>query len=470
MNTKISADVTEQTNPLSSNLQSLRDFFDSRATREYAFRHRQLFMLRQAVLKYEKDIADALFKDLRKSREESYFSETGLVLADISLCLKNLRQWMRPKRVPTNLVNFPSTNKIFRDPLGVVFIIAPWNYPFQLLFLPLVGAIAGGNCALLKPSELAPATELVVEKIIRELFPPHYIQIKRGDGAELVPALMNAFRFDHIFYTGSITVGRKIYQQAASALIPVTLELGGKSPAVVEGDANILVTARRLAFGKFLNAGQTCIAPDYLLVHRSVKDQLVHELRKTIADFFGTDSSQSDYYGKIINEKRFESLLSYIPQGRILAGGNYDKSRLYIAPTLMDEVGTDCPVMKEEIFGPILPIFVFDSMEEAVGLIRKNPDPLAMYIFTSNRKKEVAWIDAVPFGGGCINNTAYQYANPHLPFGGIGRSGIGAYHGKYSYYVFTHAKPVLKTPVWIDPKIRYPPFSGRLNIFKWIIR
>jgi aldehyde dehydrogenase (NAD+) len=457
-------------NDTSSSLTRLRDNYDSGVTRPYAFRRQQLLALKKTLLKYEREINDALYMDLKKSPEESYGTELGLVLADISFTLKNLHKWMRPKRASTNLVNLPSSSLIYRDPLGVVLVIAPWNYPFQLSMIPLVGAIAGGNCAVIKPSELAPATANIILKIIEEIFSHDYIKVLQGDGAVIIPEIMNSFRFDHVFYTGSIPVGKIIYKMAASALVPVTLELGGKSPAIIEADANLSVAARRIVMGKFLNAGQTCVAPDYLLVHASIKTKFIDELIKTIADFYGEDTSASYSYGKIINEKRFQTLVNYLSEGKIIAGGQFDKSQLFIAPTIIDNVSLDSPLMKEEIFGPILPVQSFTDMKQAVSVIQRNPYPLALYVFTTDSKKEKEWIDAVAFGSGCVNNTAWQFANHYLPFGGIGYSGMGAYHGKYSFDVFTHAKPVMKTPYWFDPNIKYPPFKGKMKWFKMFIK
>ncbi|HSC40445.1 MAG TPA: aldehyde dehydrogenase family protein, partial [Chitinophagaceae bacterium] len=295
-------------------------------------------------------------------------------------------------------------------------------------------------------------------------------KVVQGDGAVVVPALLNTFRFDHIFYTGSVAVGKSICQLAAKDLVPVTMELGGKSPAIVEADADITVAARRIVLGKFLNTGQTCIAPDYVLVHASVKDRLVQALEACIRKFYGENAAASYDYGKIINARRFDKLTSYLTQGRVLYGGQYDKAGLYIAPTLMDEVRPDSPLMTEEIFGPVLPILSFETAEEARGLVAKNPNPLAFYLFTASSAKEREWVAAVPFGGGCINNTAWYFTNHHLPFGGVGNSGMGAYHGRYSFDTFTRRKPVMKTPAWFDPAIKYPPFKGKLKLFKWLIR
>jgi aldehyde dehydrogenase (NAD+) len=451
-------------------LQEMRNFFTSGSTKLYAFRIEQLKKLKQAILKYEQEISAALYTDLKKSPEESYSTEIGLVLAEISLTIKKLRNWMEPQSVPTDLANLPSGSKIYHDALGVVLLIAPWNYPLQLLLIPTVGAIAGGNCAVLKPSELAPATAAITEKIISEIFADDYIKVIQGDGATVVPVLINSFRFDHIFYTGSIPVGKSIYKMAAEQLVPVTLELGGKSPAIVEADANLTVAAKRIVLGKFINAGQTCIAPDYLLVHQSVKDELLRKMIATIEKFYTKDASASYDYGKVINEKRFDKLVRYLAQGKIITGGQHDKSKLFIAPTILDGVSMNDPVMTEEIFGPILPVLSFTSMQEAEAIIKQNASPLAFYLFTSNKKTEREWINKVPFGGGCVNNADWHFTNHHLPFGGVGNSGMGAYHGKYTFDTFTRLKPVLKTPTWFDPSIKYPSFKGRLKFFKWIFR
>jgi aldehyde dehydrogenase (NAD+) len=449
------------------NLTEMRNYVHSGATLSYAFRKQQLLLLREAILSYEQEIYKALYQDLKKEPEEVYAAEIAMVLMEIRTALKNLRKWTRPEKTGTNLLNLPSSSKIIHDPLGVVFIIAPWNYPFQLLFLPLVGAIAGGNTVLLKPSEGAPASAALTEKIIREIFPAHYISVVCGDGAELIPPLIRNFRFDHIFYTGSTAVGKIIYQLAAEQLIPVTLELGGKNPAVIEKDADLQIAAKKIAVGKFLNAGQTCVAPDYLLVHSSVKENFLKKLRETITLFYGEDISISSSYGRIINEKRFDILLEYLSEGRISFGGGHDREKLFISPTILEDIPAGSSIMKAEIFGPLLPVFIYDRMEEALALIAEHPSPLAFYLFTRNPETEKKWLESVSFGGGCVNNTLWHLSNHHLPFGGIGNSGIGAYHGKYSFGRFTHAKPVMKTPGWFDPAIKYPPFKGKM---KWIKR
>lgn len=455
---------------LVNELEKMRIFYNRGFTKPYTFRKEQLKNLKKTLLRYEEEIYLALHADLGKSREEAYATELGLVLAEINFILKNLKEWMQPKPVSTTLVNLPSSSKIYSDPLGVVLIIAPWNYPLQLLLLPLAGALAGGNCVILKPSELASATEAVIKKIIEETFPADYVSVMSGDGATLIPRLMQAFRFDHVFYTGSTPVGKTIYKMAAETLTPVTLELGGKSPAIIEADALLPVAARRIVLGKFVNAGQTCIAPDYLLVHAAVKEALVKEMTAAIQKFYGQDSASSYEYGKIINEKRFDKLVSYLQQGRIVYGGRSDRALRWLEPTLMDQIPPDAPLMTEEIFGPILPVISFDTTEEALKIVQQNPDPLAFYLFTSDKQKENYWIETLSFGGGCVNNTAWHFANKQFPFGGVGNSGIGAYHGKYSFHTFTREKPVMKSPAWFDPSLKYPPLKGRLNIFKKIIR
>ncbi|MBN8854182.1 MAG: aldehyde dehydrogenase family protein [Sphingobacteriales bacterium 50-39] len=449
-------------------LPAMRRYFESGVTRSYAFRRQQLISLRRALMNNEDAIYKALYADLRKGPEEAYATETGIVLTEIRVALKNLRRWMRPSAARTNLLNFPSSGRIYHDPLGLVLIIAPWNYPIQLLLTPLVGAIAGGNGVVLKPSEMAPATASILGRIIQEAFPPEYITLVQGDGAEVVPALLNGFHFDHVFYTGSTEVGKQIYQLAAKDLVPVTLELGGKSPAVIHLDANLEVAARRIVMGKFINAGQTCVAPDYLLVHHAIRDRFLELLQKTINQFFGDKPAGNDGYGRIVHAKRFDRLLSYLSEGEIIIGGDYDRADLFMAPTVMDNVPLDSGLMTEEIFGPILPVYGFDTVEEAVELIKRNPNPLAFYVFTEGDPK--AWVEQLAFGGGCVNNTLWHLANHYLPFGGIGGSGIGAYHGRYSFETFTHAKPVMRSPVWFDPGIKYPPFAGKLKWFKRMIR
>lgn len=448
----------------------MRSFFLSGATQSFTFRKEQLKKLKKAILAHEQEIYAALETDLKKNREETWVTEIGIILSELSYMLKNLTQWMQAEIVSTNLVNLPSKSYINKEPLGVVLIIGPWNYPFQLLFNPLLGAIAAGNCVVLKPSEYAPATSAISRKIIEEIYPGEYIKCVEGDGAAIIPQLMNQIRFDQIFYTGGTAVGKIIYKMAAEQLIPVTLELGGKSPCIIESDANLKVSARRIAIAKFSNSGQMCVAPDYLLVHHSVKEKLINELSATIRKFFSENPSIDYNYGKMINEKQFDRVLSYMSDGEVIFGGKYDRSKLYIEPTILDNVSQDSPVMKEEIFGPVLPVLTFTTKEEALKIIAKNPNPLSFYIFTNSDKKAKDWTDAIPAGGGCINNCAWHLTNHHLPFGGRGSSGTGSYHGRQSFETFSHKKSMMKTPTWIDPDIKYPPFKGKLKLFKWVIR
>lgn len=451
-------------------LQKMLAFYNSGATQTVHFRKQQLQKLKQTIHKYEDEICNALYTDLKKSKEEAFASEIGITIAEINYTLKNLHSWMKPKRATTNLLNLPSSSKIYADAWGVVFIIAPWNYPFQLLFNPLIAAIAGGNAVVLKPSELAPATAAIAEKICIEVFSPEHVFVVQGDGATVVPALIQSFHFNYIFYTGSISVGKSIYKMAAEQLIPVTLELGGKSACIVEPDANINVAANRIVMGKFTNVGQTCIAPDYILVHHSIKQQLVDALKNSIEKFYTSNAAESYDYGKIINEKRFDTLLNYLHQATIVYGGRHNKNNLFIEPTIIENVALTDAVMTEEIFGPILPILTYTTDEEALSIVKKNDNPLAFYLFTSNKQKEAFWMQNVSFGGGCINNSIWQFANHHLPFGGVGNSGLGVYHGKYGFKTFTRQKPVLKTPNWFDPSIKYPSFKGKLKLFKWLFK
>ncbi|MBK6382829.1 MAG: aldehyde dehydrogenase [Chitinophagaceae bacterium] len=453
-----------------SALEKMRQYFNSGATKTYVFRKEQLKKLKTSILNHEESLYTALYTDLKKSREETWVTETGMVISELNAAIKNLRHWMGAESVSTNLLNLPSGSRVMKEPLGVVLIIGPWNYPFQLLINPLIGAIAAGNCVVLKPSEFAPATDAVMKKIIEETFPKEYILYVQGDGAAVIPGMMNNFTFDHVFYTGSTVVGKIIYKMAAERLVPVTLELGGKSPCVVESDANIKVAARRIAMTKFSNAGQMCVAPDYLLVHHSVKDKLLNAFKEVLPKFFGDKPEDSYNYGKIINEKQFNRIAGYLSTGTKIFGGRTDKEKLFIEPTILTDVPLDSAVMNDEIFGPVLPIITFDTMDEAKAIIDRHPNPLSFYIYTSNSIKEKEWLDAVPSGGSCVNNSSWHLTNHNLPFGGRGFSGTGCYHGKYSFDTFSHKKAVMKTPTWFDPSIKYPPFKGKLKLFKWVIR
>jgi len=454
---------------MSSNINALKDYFNTGATQTYAFRLLQLERLKKAVMDSEKILYEALHADLKKTDEDAWATEVGFFLSELNHTIQHLQEWMQPKSVATNLVNMPSSSYTIQEPLGVVCIIAPWNYPFQLLFTPLIGAIAGGNCAVLKPSEFAPATAKVMAKIVDDLFPNNYMLYLEGDGATVLPPLLTENRFDHIFYTGSTAVGKIIYKYAAEKLVPVTLELGGKSPAVITADANLRVAARRLASPKFSNCGQMCIAPDYILVPTDLKDKLIKELIIAIQSFYGAEAEASEHYGKIINDKQWLRITSYLSEGEIVYGGKSNREKLFIEPTIMTGIHADAKIMQDEIFGPILPILTYTSKEEALAIIQKNPNPLAFYVFTENKVDEQYWLTNVPSGGACVNNATMHITNHELPFGGRGFSGTGGYHGKLSFDTFTHTKSVLKTPTWIDPSFKYPPYKGKAWLLKRLI-
>jgi aldehyde dehydrogenase (NAD+) len=451
-------------------LEAMQAYFNTGITKTYSFRKQKLKKLKQCFEKYEQEIYAALHSDLKKSPEECWVTENGIVTSELNYAIKHLNAWMAKENVDTNLLNFPSSSFIIKEPLGVVLIIGPWNYPFQLLINPLIGAIAAGNCVVLKPSEFAPATAAVMKKIIEETFDSKYVLYAEGDGAVVIPEMMNSFTFGHVFYTGSTVVGKIIYKMAAEKLVPVTLELGGKSPCIVESDANIKVAARRIAMTSFSNCGQMCVAPDYILVHAGKKAGFIQALKNSLVQFYGNNPAAHDNYGRIINEKQFDRLVKYLKQGKIVHGGNYDKVALYIEPTILENVSMEDSVMQEEIFGPILPVLTFNTKEEALQIIEQNKNPLSFYVFTSSAAKEKDWLDSVAFGGGCVNNASWHLTNHHLPFGGRGFSGTGQYHGKSSFDVFTHKKSIMKTPTWFDPSIKYPPFKGRLKLFKWVIK
>jgi len=447
----------------------LKQFFATGKTLSVEFRKQQLLGLKQAILKNEENIYQALFSDLKKSKEEAWITEIGFVLNEINVALKNLDHWAKSKKVSTNLINLPSSSSVHSEPIGAVLVIAPWNYPFQLLFAPLVGAIAAGNCCVLKPSELAPHTSAIMHKIIEAAFPKEYVLLLEGEGHEVIPNLIHADLVDCVFFTGSSKIGKLVYTMAAEHLLPVTLELGGKSPCVIDASADIKIAAKRVAIAKFSNCGQMCVAPDYLLVHSSVKELFIKEIIHCIKLFFGENDSNNYQYGKIINEKHFDRLVGFLKSGNVLHGGNTNRETLYFEPTVLDAVDLNSELMQEEIFGPILPIISYSADEEAMLLIKKHPNPLAFYIFSASSESQKTWLKNVPSGGACINNASWHLTNPNLPFGGRGFSGIGKYHGQFSFQTFSHFKAILKTPTWFDPAFKYPPFKGKLKWFKKIL-
>lgn len=453
-----------------SMIASQHAYYFSGQTRSFAFRKEMLLTLKDAIVANEAEITEALHKDLRKSPFESYVTEIGFVLSSISYMIKHLEGWMEDETVKTPVHLKPAKSFIVREPYGSVLIIGPFNYPFQLVMEPLVGAIAGGNCAIVKPSEVAAHTAHIIKKIVKETFSPDYIRVVEGEREE-TSALIHA-SFDYIFFTGSVAVGKVIMKAAAERLTPITLELGGKSPALVDQSANIKKAAERIVWGKFVNTGQTCVAPDYILVHDSVKEKLVKEMLTAIRKFYGKDVSKSPDYGRIISDKHFNRLVDIINKdcAHVISGGGSDRSDLFIEPTVLDTISWNSASMEEEIFGPILPVMTYENLGEAIQSIRKLPKPLAAYMFTENGQAADYFIENVQFGGGCINDTIAHVGNVNLPFGGVGSSGMSAYHGKASFDTFTHAKSMMKKSTSIPMTLAFPPYGNKLKIVKPLIR
>ncbi len=443
-------------------------YFATGATKEAAFRIKQLKKLKQMILDNESTFLKALHADLRKCETEGYLTEIGFVLADIDDAISHIKGWMRPRPVPTPMFHAIGSSKIHSDPYGTVLIIAPWNYPFQLLLAPLVGAIAAGNTAVLKPSEYAEETSKALFKVISSTFSDDYIGVVEGAVEETTVLLEE--RFDYIFFTGSTFVGRIVYQAAAKHLTPVTLELGGKSPCIVGEKVDIDIAAKRIAWGKLINAGQTCIAPDYVLVHESRKAELVDKLKSAMSAFYGENASESPDYCRIINEKHFDRIERLMDSGDIIYGGKTDKSDKYIAPTLVDNVDPSEAIMQEEIFGPVLPILTYTDFDEAVRFVNSREKPLALYFFSKNKKRIDQIIEQTSSGGVAINDTVMHIGNPYLPFGGVGESGIGAYHGQSSFDTFSHQKSVLYKRFKPDLKIRYAPYAGNFKTLKTLMK
>ncbi len=443
-------------------------FFFQGETRQFAFRKTQLKKLRDAIRQSENEISKALFDDLNKSPFEAYSTEIGFVLEEIGYHLRHLNKWVNPRRVYNPITNFPARASLIYEPKGTVLIIAPWNYPMQLLIAPLVGAISAGNTVILKPSELAVNTAKVMEEVINSCFDKKYIHVVNG-GIETSKHLLS-LDFDHIFFTGSTYVGRIVAQEAAKKLIPVTLELGGKSPCIVDKDIDVKLAARRIMWGKLINAGQTCIAPDYLLVHESIKDKLLPELVSAIKSFYGENPEESPDYPRIINEPNVERLAILTEKVEIYWGGKYDVSSRYFQPTILNNVSFEMPVMQQEIFGPILPVLTYKDLDEVIKRREGMQKPLALYFFSNNKKNQKKVLENIQAGGVSINDTLMHIVNPKLPFGGIGHSGMGAYHGKFSFKTFSHAKSVVKKGTWLDMPIRYAPFKNKLSIIKKLMK
>lgn len=431
------------------------------------YRKQSLLKLLNAVQEQEAEIIQALYDDFKKPAFEAVVTETSYVLADLKHAIKNINKWAKPEWVLPSFLNFPSTDYLYKEPYGKVLIIAPWNYPYQLALAPLISAVAAGNQVVVKPSELTPNTSKIIAKIIRKSFDENHVECVEG-GIDVAQELLTQ-RWDYIFFTGSVTVGKMVAKAAAENLTPVTLELGGKNPCIIEQSANLKLTAKRIVWGKFLNAGQTCIAPDYLLVHQSIKPKLIDFLKEEIILAYGENPETSPDFPRIINEKNWKRQVSFLKNQTVLLGGKTTAEDFYIAPTLLDNPSSESLVMQEEIFGPILPILSYDSEADLEQIITQYEKPLSLYIFTENKTFAKKIISKYSFGGGCINDTVIHFANKRLPFGGVGQSGIGAYHGKLSFTLFSHQKAIVRKANWLDIPTRYAPYKGKIKAMKKLL-
>lgn len=445
-------------------LNNQKTYFKTGKTLSVSYRKTLLKSLLNQLESREQDIIDALYNDFKKPEFESVLTETAIVIQDLKLTIKKLNKWAKPKRVFPVLLNFPSSDYLYAEPYGSVLIIAPWNYPYQLALAPLVGAIAAGNTAILKPSELTPHTSALISDIIKTVFKPEHVTVVQG-GVDTSTKLLEQ-HWDYIFFTGSVAVGKIVAKAAAPNLTPVTLELGGKNPCIIDDTANIKLAAKRIVWGKFVNAGQTCIAPDYVLIHDSNKAAFYKAMQHEIQMAYSTTPKQSKDFARIINIKNFERLSKMLVNQNCIIGGQTDASNLYIAPTVIDEPQLDSEVMKDEIFGPILPVISYKKDSELETIILSYNKPLSLYVFSTNSAKAKQLIQKFSFGGGCINDTIVHFANHRLPFGGIGNSGLGAYHGQYTFDTFSHKKGVVKKANWLDIPVRYAPYNGKLNFVK----
>lgn len=447
-----------------------RQFFNEGTTLPLSFRRKQLRKLYKSIEANEEQIMKALHKDLRKSQFESYITEIGYVKSELRETISKLRKWASPEKVQGIVLAYPSSSYIQKEPLGVVLIISPWNYPFQLTIAPLIAALAAGNCAIIKPSEYSSNTAQLLEDILTETFDGQYVQVIQGD-AEVSTDLLK-HRYDKIFFTGSTKVGKSIMKAAAEHLTPVTLELGGKSPCIVTESADIPLAAKRIVWGKFVNAGQTCIAPDYILIDPKIKDEFISACIATIEEFYGKSPQSSPDFPRIINDSNFERLQALLTNGTTKHGGEANGAERYIAPTILDDITWDDDIMQEEIFGPILPILTYNHIEEVINTLKKREKPLALYVFSADNKVIDNILTNCHFGGGCVNDCLYHLTSPYLPFGGVGQSGMGAYHGKFGFDSFSHKKSVMHRKTWLDVPLRYPPYKGKLEsvrkAFNWL--
>lgn len=457
-------------NDVEQMIENQRAFYFTGATKDVEFRKEQLVKLKETIKKYEEQVIEALALDLRKSEFEAFTTEIGIVYDSISYFLKNINSWMEPQPVKTPLHFQPAKSYVVREPYGVTLIIGPFNYPFQLIMEPLIGAIIGGNTAIVKPSESAENTAFIVKKILEEVFSPEYVRVVEGEKDE-VTALIHA-SFDYIFFTGSVAVGKVVAKAAAERLTPIALELGGKSPAIVDQTADLDVAAKRIVWGKFNNTGQTCVAPDYVLVHTSVAKKFTRLLKKAIKEFYSNDPQQSPDYGRIINERQFDRLQTILDKERdtVTFGGRTDREDLYMEPTVLENITWDRPSMEDELFGPILPVMTYENLPIAIHEIRQLPKPLSAYLFSENEKAIAYFLEELPFGGGCINDVITHVGNTHLPFGGVGPSGVKAYHGKASFENFTHPKSIMHRSNKLANSLLYPPYKQKVKLVRTIMK
>ncbi|HCD18083.1 aldehyde dehydrogenase [Macrococcoides caseolyticum] len=455
---------------LNSETQNVRDFFQTQSTKDIKFRKKYLKALKKSIKKHESDILDALKSDLGKNKVEAYATEVGFVMKELSYIIKELKNWAKTKSVTTPMMQFPAKSFIKYEPYGTVLIIGPFNYPFQLVMSPLIGALAAGNCAVVKPSEMTPQTSMVVQEILEEVFPEDYVKVVQGE-KEVTSQLLDE-RFDYIFFTGSTKVGQIVYEKASKHLTPVTLELGGKSPVIIDDTANLKVAAERIAFGKFMNAGQTCVAPDYVIIDNTVKMKFVKALQTTIQEFYGAQIEQSEDFGRIVNDNHFNRLVNIIEDSRqqVIYGGESNADELFVAPTIILDPKLSDSVMQQEIFGPILPIIGYDTFNEVYDIVEQYEKPLALYLFTEDSDQITAVFNRLSFGGGCVNDTILHLANPNLPFGGVGHSGIGSYHGKYSFELFSHEKSYITKSTKLESGLLFPPYKGKFKYVKQLFK
>ncbi len=434
------------------------------------YRKETLIKLLNTIVIHEQAIIQALYDDFKKPAFEAVLTETSYVISELKDTIKNISKWAKPKKVFPSILNFPSTDYIYKEPYGKVLIIAPWNYPFQLALCPLVSAVASGNQVVLKPSELTPNTSAIITKIIETVFPINHVEVKQGGVAVAQELLLQ--RWDYIFFTGSVPVGKIIAKAAAENLTPITLELGGKNPCIIDQTANLKLAAKRIVWGKFINAGQTCIAPDYILIQKDMKSSFIAFMKQEITNAYGKDPQLSPDFPRIVNERNWLRLVNMIQKDKVIFGGQFDQKDCYIAPTLIEETALNTLIMKEEIFGPLLPIVTYENDSEILPLISKYEKPLALYVFTEDTRFYKKIIKNCSFGGGCINDTVVHFSNKRLPFGGVGHSGIGAYHGRLSFDTFSHHKSIVKKANWLDLPLRYAPYGNKLiqikKLLKWI--